>query len=324
MTGQLGIAFVTGMLATVNPCGFAMLPVFLAFYVGSGPDAGPARRPLLAGLRAGAAVSAGFAVVFSLTGLLVAAGLRAVVGVLPWAAVGIGAVLIAVGVVLASGRQVSTGRLDLSRLAPTRSTASGTGVRAMVGYGVAYAVASLSCSLALLTAVAAQAAATGSAVGLLGVFGAYAAGSSTVLALLAVTAALARDSLSRSVRRVLPVAGRLGGVALVLAGAYLVTYWAPALLGASPGGPVGDLATGASAAATTLIAGHTPTVIIAAALVIVVGLLTAARRRTTHDASPGRGGDPAPGAAGGQDCCAPSLPAARATGTAADDQGDAR
>lgn len=30
MTGVLGLAFLTGMLATVNPCGFAMLPTYLA------------------------------------------------------------------------------------------------------------------------------------------------------------------------------------------------------------------------------------------------------------------------------------------------------
>lgn len=79
MTGPLGIAYLTGMLATVNPCGFAMLPAFLAFYVGTGTDTGRSARPLLAGLRAGVAVSAGFAIVFTLTGLLVAAGLRAIV-----------------------------------------------------------------------------------------------------------------------------------------------------------------------------------------------------------------------------------------------------
>ena len=55
MTGALGLAFLTGMLATVNPCGFAMLPTYLAYFIGSGTEAGR-KRPLLAGLRAGVAV----------------------------------------------------------------------------------------------------------------------------------------------------------------------------------------------------------------------------------------------------------------------------
>ncbi len=40
----LGFAFAAGMAATVNPCGFAMLPAYLDLYMGSGEkDAGSAR-----------------------------------------------------------------------------------------------------------------------------------------------------------------------------------------------------------------------------------------------------------------------------------------
>ena len=82
MTGVLGLAFLTGMLATVNPCGFAMLPTYLAYFIGSGPGAGR-KRPLLAGLQAGVALSAGFATVFVTAGLLAAVGLRSVASALP-------------------------------------------------------------------------------------------------------------------------------------------------------------------------------------------------------------------------------------------------
>lgn len=33
---QVGYAFGAGMLCVVNPCGFAMLPVYLSFYLGAG------------------------------------------------------------------------------------------------------------------------------------------------------------------------------------------------------------------------------------------------------------------------------------------------
>ena len=32
---QLGYAFGAGMVAAVNPCGFAMLPVYLSLYLGA-------------------------------------------------------------------------------------------------------------------------------------------------------------------------------------------------------------------------------------------------------------------------------------------------
>jgi cytochrome c-type biogenesis protein len=89
------LAFTAG-LATVNPCGFAMLPAFLSFHVGATdhadhPDAG---GRLGHGLTVGLAVSGGFAGVFVVAALLAAAGLGVLVRLVPWAAVGIGLVLV--------------------------------------------------------------------------------------------------------------------------------------------------------------------------------------------------------------------------------------
>ncbi len=284
---QLGAAFLTGMLATVNPCGFAMLPAFLAFYVGNGGDE-QRPRPLLAGLRAGAAVSAGFSLVFTLAGLLLALGLRMILGAVPWAAVLIGVVLVLLGITLAIGRTLPSG--PFNRLSPRRAPA-GNSTGAMVGYGAAYAVASLSCSLALLLAVVAQALATGSLVALLSVFGAYALGASSLLIVLAVAAAFTRDSLARHVRRLLPVAGRLGGLALVSAGLYLITYWGPVLLGGEAGGPVSGMATVLSAAVTGAIESSATGIAIAAGLLLVLGALVALARHNRADRL--------------EDCCAP-------------------
>ena len=38
----LALAFTAGMVATVNPCGFAMLPAYLSYFLGiEGTDDGP-------------------------------------------------------------------------------------------------------------------------------------------------------------------------------------------------------------------------------------------------------------------------------------------
>ncbi|MHA7295210.1 cytochrome c biogenesis CcdA family protein [Arthrobacter sp. HLT1-21] len=134
MTGALGLAFLTGMLATVNPCGFAMLPTYLAYFIGSGPGSGP-KRPLLAGLRAGIALSAGFGTVFVTAGLLVAVGLRSIASALPWAAVVIGAVIVIAGLGMIVGWQLPGTRLNLNRFFKTDGTASG--LKGVFGYGVA-------------------------------------------------------------------------------------------------------------------------------------------------------------------------------------------
>lgn len=82
MNSTLAFAFGAGMVSTVNPCGFAMLPAFLAYYLGSGDTDAQATlsRRIATGLRTGLAVSAGFVAVFTVVGLLVAAGLRFLIG----------------------------------------------------------------------------------------------------------------------------------------------------------------------------------------------------------------------------------------------------
>ncbi|MDP9443964.1 MAG: cytochrome C biogenesis protein, partial [Actinomycetota bacterium] len=177
--------------------------------------------------------------------------LRTVIGAVPWLAVGVGGILVVVGVAQLLGRrgpQVPGGLLGAAtrRLPWPRS-----GVSAMAGYGAAYAVAALSCSLALLLAVVAQAVATGSLLRLLAVFAAYSAGSTVLLTLLAVTAALARGALTGHLRRLLPYVTRLGGAVLTLAGFYLIAYWWPVVTGRPPGGPVADLGGRLSAAVTS-------------------------------------------------------------------------
>lgn len=309
MTGALGLAFLTGMLATVNPCGFAMLPTYLAYFIGSGPGSGP-KRPLLVGLRAGIALSAGFATVFVTAGLLVAVGLRSIASALPWAAVVIGAVIVVAGLGMIVGWQLPGTRLNLNRFVKTEGT--GSGLKGVFGYGVAYAVAALSCSLALLLAVVAQAVSTGSLLGLLAVFAAYALGSSVVLILLSLGAAVARDALARHVRRLLPYINRLGGAALVLAGMYLVLYWVPALSGGQAGGIMGAAVTAASVGLSGFITDTWP-VITATTVAAIVAVLVFSRGRRSKpkelEANPEEGsarGGATETSNDAESCCAPA------------------
>jgi cytochrome c-type biogenesis protein len=284
VSAALGLAFLTGMLATVNPCGFAMLPTYLAYFIGSDASRETA-RPLGAGVRAGLALSAGFSTVFLTAGLLAAAGLRSISSALPWAAVGVGIILGIAGMVMVAGRQLPGTRLNLNRFLKPRT--EGSGFKAVFGYGVAYAVAALSCSLALLLVVVAQAASTGSAAGMLAVFAAYALGSTVVLMLLSVGAALAREALARRVRRLLPLVHRLSGAALVLAGIYLVLYWAPALSGNAAGGILGAPIGALSAAVSGFVAAAWPFLAAASLAALAAAALRPRRAPRKHTATTG-------------------------------------
>jgi len=94
----------------------------------------------------------------------------------------------------------------------------------MAGYGVAFAIASLSCSIGPFLAAAGVALRSGELGTGLATFAAYAVGMGLVVAVLAVAAALASTAVVTGLRRALPYVTRIGGALLVVTGAYVAYY----------------------------------------------------------------------------------------------------
>ena len=105
---SLSLAFLAGNLATVNPCGFAMLPALVSFYVGADNASSTSLPSRLAqGLAVGLAVTAAFLMVFTLVGVPLAFGATLLTRAMPWAAILVGAALTAVGAAQLLGRHMS-------------------------------------------------------------------------------------------------------------------------------------------------------------------------------------------------------------------------
>ena len=76
---NLAFAFTAGIVATINPCGFAMLPAYLSYFLGIEANSDATRgASITRALTTGSAVSAGFLMVFGVAGLLISAGLTAI------------------------------------------------------------------------------------------------------------------------------------------------------------------------------------------------------------------------------------------------------
>lgn len=223
-------AFTLGMVATVNPCGFPMLPAYLSFFLGGDDDdRGPARRVPRALLAAGA-VSLGFLVVFSVLAVPLNAGVTTVYRVMPWLTMAVGVALVGVGVATLLGHKPTLKLPRLDRGGSDRRFTS------MVVFGISYAVASLSCTIPLFLSVIANRA--GPAASALTVV-AYGLGMSAVLTGLTLAIALAKESLVHRVRSVLPHVQRISGALLVATGLYLVYYWV-FNLARDPAATIGD------------------------------------------------------------------------------------
>lgn len=72
-----GYAFGAGMVSAVNPCGFALLPVYLTLYLGAEDSEFRHQslvRRMLKAVWIALVVTSGFALLFGLVGAIVAAG----------------------------------------------------------------------------------------------------------------------------------------------------------------------------------------------------------------------------------------------------------
>jgi cytochrome c biogenesis protein CcdA len=225
-TAALGLAFTAGTLASVNPCGFALLPSMVSFYLGQEGEDYATRsmaRRAAEGLLLGAVVTAGFLLVFVLAGVLVSAGAGSVAQFFPWATVVVGAGLVVLGVRLYLGG-------DLHLRVPVLQAARVTGsARAMFVYGIAYALASLGCTLPVFLIVV-GAALTAGPLGSLLLFVAYSLGMGLVLTAVALGAALFRGIVGTTLRRTLPYVQQVSALLLVVAGGYLLWTDLPRLL----------------------------------------------------------------------------------------------
>ncbi|GHJ52270.1 cytochrome C biogenesis protein CcdA [Nonomuraea sp. TT08I-71] len=215
MTGGLLLAVTAGMLAAVNPCGFAMLPAYLSLLV-AGPADG--RGAVGRALTATAGLTLGYALVFGAFGLAVAPLADWLRPRLPWLTVTLGVLLALAGCWLLAGRRLPTARLFARAPRLTRTWPS------MVLFGAAYALTSLTCAIAPFLAIVVTSLRAGSTLRGLALFGAYAMGMALVVGVAALGVALLRGRLVARLRGAGAWVPRLSGLVLLVAGGYVAWY----------------------------------------------------------------------------------------------------
>jgi cytochrome c-type biogenesis protein len=215
MTGDLLLALSAGMLAAVNPCGFALLPAYLSMLVLD--DQRDHRRQMWRAVRCTAALTLGYVLVFGVFGLVLTPIAGLLTPRLPGLTVVFGIGLAAVGGWLLAGRTVPVA-------AGPRAPVLGRSAWSMALFGAASAIASLGCAIGPFLALVVTSLRAGSVGAGLLLFLAYAGGMGLVVGVTAVAVALLRASLVNRVRRRLGVVPRLGGAMLLASGLYVAYY----------------------------------------------------------------------------------------------------
>ena len=264
------LAFAAGLVATVNPCGFAMLPAYLSYFMGldGADDDETSAVGIGQALRVGAIVSLGFVVVFGVTGLLINAGVRSIIDWIPVVALGIGIVMVVLGIAMLRGYALSIGFLKVEGGTGSRETKS------VFTFGVSYALASLSCTLPVFLSVVVGSITGTSFVAGLATYLAYGLGMSTLLIALTLAVAFAKQGLVRRLRSVLKHVHRISAAFLIVAGAYITWFWFDDLTSdAGDQGAAAGLVEGWSASITNWISERPGTVgLVAGGFVVMTAL----------------------------------------------------
>jgi cytochrome c biogenesis protein CcdA len=280
LDGPYALAVAAGMAATVNPCGFALLPAYLSAFLGSEHRAGGTGAVTRA-LAVSGALTAGFVVVFGLFGLIVTPLALSVQDELPWVTVVIGVGLVALGVALLAGRQPT---IRIPKL--QRGGQDGT-LGSMFLFGISYATASLSCTIGPFLAVTTTTFGSSSFVAGSAVFLAYALGMGLIIGILTVALSLAKAGVVRRFRALLPRINRAAGALIVIAGLYVAYYGGYEIRVQRGGGtddPVITRAVRVQSWLTELVVPDDPTRVAwtGAIVLVLVAVATLARRRRSR------------------------------------------
>jgi cytochrome c-type biogenesis protein len=223
----IGLAFGAGMVAAVNPCGFAMLPAYLSLYLGTQESGFAERSAASRALRAmavGLVVSSGFVLLFVVAGAAVSAGGTVLIGAMPVLGVLVGEALVVLGAwMLLAGRGLYA--TALGSLAGRLGDPRRVGVRGFFLYGLAYGAASLGCTLPAFLAVVGSGFAAGGVVVGAARFVGYGMGMASVLVALTVALALFKEGIIKWLRGALPYAQTASAILLILVGTYVIFYW---------------------------------------------------------------------------------------------------
>ncbi len=239
---ELSLAFGAGILSTLNPCGFALLPAYVSYAVKQQVAASSDQQPsgwqhLLRGGLLGLPLAAGFLMVFLVAGFMLALGGRLLVHLFPWLAVLVGTGLVFLGGwtlftgrapeipgLGAVGTQLGTSRPGGPATSETLVQAPPHAMRAAWVFGLGYGLSSLGCTLPVFLLVVGTTITAGGVGSAALVLASYAAGMTLVLLAVALAATELSDLLRSAVFPLLRWVLPLASLFLIAAGLYIVVY----------------------------------------------------------------------------------------------------
>jgi cytochrome c-type biogenesis protein len=217
---NLSLSFIRGLVASINPCGFVLLPTYLMYFLGVSAANGEMQKaPISKALLVGVTVSSGFLAVFFAIGAVTQFWTQSLLENAKYATAAIGIAFVVLGIAMLFGYKLPIGTMQVRTGERDRT------LRSMFLYGIAYAVASLGCTLPLFMSTLFQ---TGESKGYwAGVANVvmYALGMAVVVISLTLALAAANASFVKWLKNKMQYVEMVSGAFVLLSGLYLLWYF---------------------------------------------------------------------------------------------------
>ena len=216
---RLWLSFGSGLLAAVNPCGFVLLPTYLMYFLGVSGRPGTQRATVRRALLVSAALSAGFMTVFVIVGGISRLFTNWLNQNAKYVGLLIGLALVILGIAMLFGYRLpfSTPKLETGKRDQT--------IVSMYVFGLAYAIASIGCTIGPFSATVLGTIDTDGFVQGIVAIVLYGVAMSLLITTLTVTLALAQGGLLKSLRSGMKYVETASAIVMILSGLYLSWYW---------------------------------------------------------------------------------------------------
>jgi len=217
----MGTTLTAGAVAAFNPCGFAMLPAYLGYFLGlDSDDETNTSHNIIRAIAVGLTLTLGFVLFFGLIGLLTSTVVSQgdIFERIPWVTLIFGILLIPLGIAMFFGFEP---KLNIPRF---QKGGKSRDLPSIFVFGISYAAVSLSCTAPIFLGTVIGSFTRSSTLEGAFAFLSYAVGMGLVITVLTLAMAIFRAGVANAFRKVLPYVNKASGVLLVLTGIFLIIY----------------------------------------------------------------------------------------------------
>ena len=216
----ISVAIAAGFLTFISPCGIAMLPAYVSYYLGREKSEKDVKKDFFNGLKNGLFVSLGLISIFMVIGAIIVYIGNFIKAYIPIFTLIVGLFLIIIGFFMLFNKNFSF-TLPF-HLQPKKKI--NNGFLRFYTFGIGYGLAVMSCTLPVFLAIVISALSTGSVIGGIFIFLIYSVAAAVGVVGISIITAMSKVTIMKNFARIFPYVRIITAVVIIIAGSYIIYY----------------------------------------------------------------------------------------------------